>query len=271
LLHDDFYDEDGAAHQAFEEVVNAHLFPCPTLAQVADRVDELVGYCLTRWHTTPEVIAALRHHAPASLLAEFRQRVQPPTNPGIIHVVFGLCGKAVGSPAAEFVREHWPKYVDVAFAGLAFAAAKCLPVHEGFTNVTAVLARLSDKARRESMYLLGWFGLPLTLEWIEENIREPVVEDWGRLAAASGMDWAYASKWLAGGRPLSLVALDALAACVRYDTPLLREQKPKLKNPPTAEEIVAAVTEYCKRDNVPRVQRVVSLITESVTKIVNGA
>src|SRR5262249_599784 len=92
-----FYDEDGIAYQTEEEVVDAHIYPCPTLSEVSGCVGELVGYCLTRWHTPSEVIAALQCHDPVAVLAEFRRRIQPPTNPAMIEVVFGLCAKQLGA------------------------------------------------------------------------------------------------------------------------------------------------------------------------------
>jgi hypothetical protein len=55
------------------------------------------------------------------------------------------------------------------------------------------------------------------LDWIERTIAQPklVAAFWGELAAKSGLTWPRAQRWLTSGRPLSLVALDALIARLR--------------------------------------------------------
>ena len=67
-------------------------------------------------------------------------------------------------------------------------------------------------------------------------------------------------RWLDQGRPLSLVALDALNACWLYNTPQLRERRPKLHDPPTPALLQFRLNQYAEQDNVPRVTRAVAAI-----------
>src|SRR5258707_9289575 len=58
LLHDDFYDDDGAASQPEEPIERAGDFPAPTLAAVTHDARLLLAYSVTRWHFDPDVAAA---------------------------------------------------------------------------------------------------------------------------------------------------------------------------------------------------------------------
>jgi hypothetical protein len=105
------------------------------------------------------------------------------------------------------------------------------------------------------MAALSYFRSTETLDWIEKAIFEPITENWGYLAAASNLDWHRVESWLATGRPLSLVAIDALRSIVRPMSPFLRELSPVLRDRPTKETFSAVLTDYMKRDPVPRVQQ----------------
>jgi hypothetical protein len=68
---------------------------------------------------------------------------------------------------------------------------------------------------------------PAALDWIERTIAQPKLAApfWGELAAKSVLPWPRAQQWLALGRPLSLVALDALQVIAR-----LRDTKTEFNN-----------------------------------------
>ena len=82
----------------------------------------------------------------------------------------------------------------------------------------------------------------------------------GRLAAVSNLKWERVVKWLTSGRPLSLVALDALIACWHYNTPILIRFAPKLLEPAPVDEMNATLDDYLDRDPVPRVRKAVLAI-----------
>jgi hypothetical protein len=58
---------------------------------------------------------------------------------------------------------------------------------------------------------LGALGDPRLLDWLERVTDLVPKPEWSSAAHAAGLDWARTSAWIARGRPLSLVALDALA------------------------------------------------------------
>jgi hypothetical protein len=258
-LHDDFYDENGEAYQPRKAVIDVAQHPSPTLEEVANSPDELLNYAFTRWQIQDDLILAMKRHNPDVWLQVISRRLARTKNQAIIDTIFLVCGKVLGENAASFVRKSWEEYEQIAFTGLSYATAKCLPLEEGYTKVTNALAQMSDQKRCANMCVLSWFETPLTLDWIEDNIKT-FGDSWGYLAASSKFDWQRAKKWLSVGRPLSLVALDALRSCVRHDTPLHREQRPRLIDPPDKPEFTAALEEYRKRDDVPRVKRRVSFL-----------
>jgi hypothetical protein len=147
---------------------------------------------------------------------------------------------------------------------LAKATAACLPFREGFDRVAAALNQEQGKQKRDLAFSLGYFQSSQALDWIEEHIFEPITEDWGRLAAASHLDWPRVERWFAHGRPLSLVAIDALVAIMRPSTPFLRACRPRLHQPPSRALFIQILSAYAGRDKVPRVQqRTAALISNA--------
>ena len=83
----------------------------------------------------------------------------------------------------------------------------------------------------------------------------------GVLAASSKFDWERAKKWLSLGRPLSLVALDALDWCV------CSGRKSPLMNPPSSKEFISTLEDYLNKDNVLRVREKVYKLLEFNQKL----
>jgi hypothetical protein len=114
-----------------------------------------------------------------------------------------------------------------------------------------------------ALLLLHAFGTPRALDWIERSALEDVGPDWGYLAAVSGFGWPRAERWLRRGRPLSLIALDALRNMEgKSESPIVEEANPKLCEPPPFDRAAQVLRAYAARDPVPRVERAV----ESVLK-----
>jgi hypothetical protein len=269
-LHDDFYDENGTASQPNETVLDAVRHPSPTLEAVANSPDELLSYAFTRWQIQDDLISVMKKYSPNVWLQIVGARLKETKSQAIIDTVFLICGKLLGESAGTLVRTGWEDFRYVAFPGLSYALAKCLPREEGYAKVTDALSQMNDQERCENMYVLSWFETPLTLDWIEENIKT-FSDSWGYLAASSKLDWQRATKWLHTGRPLSLVALDALRSCVRYDTPIHKEQRPRLMNPPDKAECIETLEAYRMRDDVPRVARRVSFLLANIDRLLKGA
>ncbi|HEY1121803.1 MAG TPA: hypothetical protein VGE67_09390 [Haloferula sp.] len=271
LLHDDFYDEDGTACQPDQTVDHPEDFPAPSLAVVAHDPPRLLDYSITRWHLTPEDTAAWSVLPRAEVLRTLSERFGWTKNPGIRSRLLEICAAALQETGADFVRYAWGDYpATVGLSELAEASAACLPFREGISRVTTALAKLSGSRKRELMFSLGYFHSQEALDWIEHNFFEPTSEAWGYLAAASQLDWPRVESWLEQGRPLSLVAIDALGAIVRPQSPFLRAYGPSLKEPPSRERLVQVLSAYADRDPVPRVQQRTTWLLSHLETLTNG-
>lgn len=258
LLHDDFYDEDGTATQPEETVDPVGARPAPALGEVAGDARSLFGHTLTRWSIDGELEAAWRALPPGEVLAAIEQAFDDAPNDGVRERALDVAAIAVGPAAAALMRRAWGSEAKGGLQSALFrASAACLPFDEGFGLARGELVALEGQALVEAMRGLAWFRSPATLDWIEARAQAPVKEDWGRLAAASGLDWPRARDWLLRGRPLSLVALDALFEIAEPQTPLLKSFAPMLHAPPPASELEAELSRYAKLDDVPRVRRIV--------------
>ncbi|MHA3774781.1 hypothetical protein ACXR0O_24935 [Verrucomicrobiota bacterium sgz303538] len=265
LLHDDFYDDDGTATQPEDhvEAPNEHL--APTLAEVSGSAGLLLDYSVTRWHFEPELERAWAEVPKAEIRSALSHRFASTQNVCVRSRLLEVCASALRESGADLVRYAWGDYpAAVGLHCLAEASAACLPFREGFDRVTAALAQLDGAQKRDMISALGYFHSTEALDWIEQNVFVPITETWGYLAAASRIDWHRVERWLGHGRPLSLVAIDALAAIVRPRTPFLQKYGPGLHNPPTADQFKQVLLAYAERDNVPRVQqRTAYLITHA--------
>jgi hypothetical protein len=271
LLHDDFYDEDGTAVQPEAGVDNGQAFSAPTLASVRQDSERLLDYSITRWRLQPDVITAWNDKDSRSVLSTLSARFASTSNIQIRARVLSICASAVRESGANFVRRAWEEYPEnVALIPLAEASAACLPHAEGFERVTSALARLEGREKRDQAFCLSYFRSADALAWIERNVFEPITESWGYLAAASNIDWPRVEAWLDRGRPLSLVAIDALLAIARPRTPFLRESKPTLATPPGTSRLREVLLAYCERDPVPRVQQRVDALLANPGELTMG-
>jgi len=256
LLHEDFYDEAGTALQPALAVVRAEDFPTPTLAGVCSDPRLLLDFTITRWHFEGPLAAAWRILPQPAVLAALSERFVATANTEIRSRILTVCASTLGSFAADFVRYAWGEYFEkTSLVSLAEASVACLPYREGLDRVKAALQQLENREKRDLMFCLGCFHTAEALDWIEQNIFEPITESWAYLAAASRIDWSRVERWLRQGRPLSLVAIDALAAIAQPMTPLLRSYGPTLHEPPTLSTFEASLMDYRQRDPVPRVQK----------------
>jgi len=263
LLHDDFYDQDGTACQPEEEVVDAALFPAPTLDDVHGELPRLIDYCITRWSIDAPVVEALTSFPERDVLNELVRRADDSAERDIIDTCLYICSLAVGATGADWVRKERTRLIPNRLSMWAEAAASSLPLEEGFQSAVDALETCSLKDLAYAAHALAAFGTSRTLDWIESKLPAsglPVTESWGRLAAVSGLNWARVQKWLRHGRPLSLAVLDALNACWHYNTPYLRKVRPRLTEPPPRDEAARALQDYLPRDPVPRVKMTIPVI-----------
>lgn len=227
-------------------------------------------YSITRWHFTPDVAAAWSAIPRAEVLNVLSERFASTSNPEIRSQLLEICASALRETGADLVRYAWGDYpVTVSLPALAQASATCLPFQDGFSRVTAALAQQHGSKKRDLMFSLGYFHSPEALDWIELNIFEPITESWGYLAAASRLDWPRVERWFEQGRPLSLVAIDALGAIIRPQSPFLRAYGPRLHQPPTRERLHHVLSAYAEHDKVPRVQQRIAELVSGTEKLTN--
>jgi len=270
LLHDDFYDEDGTASQPEHDVVDAASRPAPQLSEVAGDPEKLLDYSITRWHLEDATKSAWQTLPAEAVLPAISTRFTGTGNQNIRSACLEVAALTQGESGADFIRYCWGEYPSVDLISLAQASAACLPFREGFDRVCGALAEIEGSQQRDSMFALSYFRSTEALDWIERTVFEPITESWGYLAAASDLDWPRIEAWLGTGRPLSLVAIDALRSIVRPMTLFLREHSPTLRDQPTPETFSTVLTEYMKRDPVPRVQQRIQGLLEQGHSLTNN-
>jgi hypothetical protein len=271
LLHDDFYDDSGEATQPEEDVEDAEFHPAPTLSQAETAPSTLLDYSVTRWDLDEDVFAAWLRLPVVSVLSCIAERFDSTLNPSVkavtLEVAALLCAQA-----SAFVRHAWEAYPDCgSFWSLAAATAACLPEDEGFPLVTVALETLPEKVRRQQFGALAHFRSTKSLGWIETHASEPTVDAWGYLAAASKFNWYKGEEWLKAGRPLSLIAVDALLAIANPRTPFLRRIGPVLENRPSAQGLRNAIEALMKADPAPRVMQRASALLEHVPALTRSS
>lgn len=142
---------------------------------------------------------------------------------------------------------------------------------EAYEIIKNELNLLENKYLNECLGAFNYIQYEKCLDWIEENISktENVTLSWGHLAAISKFNWRRAEKWIDSGRPLSLVALDAINFCTTTGEKLnmsvmMQEINPKIIDHPKHEIIAEKVQEYKTKDPSPRVKRIVNNIIENL-------
>ncbi|MEO1525880.1 MAG: hypothetical protein AAFX06_10610 [Planctomycetota bacterium] len=272
LLHDDFYDDEGTAHQPEFTVVDPDLLPAPKLSGIADDLPRLIDMAITQWFLADDVVNAISNHDPETVLGTLVSRSDDSQNVWVESTCLQICARSLGPTAGDWVRSRYGKSPE-AFYWWVSAATACMPVDDAWDAATAAIAKSENV--REDAQSLGWFRSDRTLDWIEEhfpNLELPVTQDWGRLAAISCITWSRVESWLSCARPLSLVALDSMVSCFHYDTMNLKRIQPKLATETKESHMIEILDRYQQSDDVPRVSRTISSIkTNMATIIGNGS
>lgn len=270
LLRDDFYDDDGVASQPRAAVLDADRFPYPPPATWGASLELALDVAFTKWSIPSELLPVFAK-SPTATLAALESALARRTAPLFEETAYEICASALGSHAAEWVRARWNPPSPATIFSLARASAACLPSPEGVTRVIDFIRCAPAELREESAGALAWFDGEQAVDLLEELVHAPVSGAWGRTAAACSVTWDRLARWLEQGRPLSLVALDALMAFADYDTLLLRIRKPYLRNPPTPAELRDTLERYAMRDSVPRVRNAVAFLVPVVDKLCGEA
>jgi hypothetical protein len=149
--------------------------------------------------------------------------------------------------------------------------AKSADKDRAFEIICHEIDKCQDRYLDEYITALNFIRYEKVLDWIENNIRRTtnIGTNWGHLAASSYLSWNRADKWLTSGRPLSLVALDAIVFCTTVgerlnQSPWMRQIKPRLVDSPKPEAIAKRLQEYLLTDNVPRTRFAVQKIIQDI-------
>lgn len=267
LLHDDFYDDDGTAHAAEEDVVDAAAHPFPGHDECMRSLPLALDVALARW-SFPEELTPIFAARKAETLAALEALVRERRNPHLEARAYEIAAHALGPVAADWLRTRWQRQSeDGPLEALAQASAACLPSPEGLERVVAALRTLPPAERLDRVHALAYFRDRRALPFLEEIVVPPTMGGWGRVAACCGFAWPDAVRWLERGRPLSLVALDALRTFLRYDTPLLKELSPTLADPPDADTLARTLREHAQVDTSWRVESDVAFLLEHADRL----
>ncbi len=172
--------------------------------------------------------------------------------------------------AGAFLRKRWETDHIHSFVSLAEETLEKMPFEEGRRLAIRGLDRVPKNRLYDSIVVLGMFAAEDNLNWIEDHLCDPLTGEWGHVAALSRISWQRIEKWLDSGRPLSLIALDAMYSCYDYDTDLLQAARPRVKDAPAPEIITARLHQYAQFDPVFRVERRVRQITDHLEEIVDS-
>ncbi|WP_147250263.1 hypothetical protein [Bradyrhizobium sp. MOS003] len=270
LLHDDFYDQNGEASQPDVDDYATDDMRAPTLEMCSGSLERLIDFCVTRWRLGKEEFEAFRPFATGTVLAAIEDRADA-GNRQVWETMVQLCANVVGSPAAPWVRAQFERaWRDRSLFIWAEAAAKCLPAAEGLHKTIDALKTVQGRDLEKQMSALSWFGAPAVLDWIEARLpRQDVTASWGQLASVSDLNWSRVQSWLASGRPLSLVAIDALVSFIprQGQARILTNLDPKLKGCGDRSMIVHALRTYEAQDGAPRVATKCSFIIQHVNEL----
>jgi hypothetical protein len=213
-LHDDFYDyETGEATQPDIEVLQPDKFPFPDFEQIKNNLNRLIDFAFVQYFTDDNVIKQLKGFDKSETLKTIDKKVK--YNRAINYKAYEVVAKVIGKEAKDWLKTEWVDRQENELLIFAEAISKCFDFDEAFETLTNEIESKDDKNLSENISALLFLQSDKTLDWIEKVIHRTnnISANWGTLAATSKFSWVRADKWLSDGRPLSLVAIDALLFC----------------------------------------------------------
>jgi hypothetical protein len=256
-LHDDFYDDDGTSSQPDIPVVPNETLHFPTVSELSGNLKRLIDYVLVKWWYPNEVTEHLKAYNGNDVLKELDIRLS--TNPALIERLIEIASEVLETEARDWLIYQYKNYDGETPLIFSKALAKCLPITESFKIVKDILSRVKQSELHSKVWALYYFNSTQIIEWIEENKEniKNISNNYGSVCAANQFDWVTAKRWLSMGRPLSLIALDAVFECGTTKnkmnrSPYLRENQPKLLSPESEEIMNKVLDGYLKTDNIHR-------------------
>jgi hypothetical protein len=267
LLHDDFYEEDGEACQPEEDVFVTKKEKAPTLRAVRNDLESLLDFSITRWFLENDIIDALKKHDTQETLISVKSRFYGTENDEVKSRMLEIVADVLGASASVWVRELWENYDEKFLYPISWATASSLPAEEGLSNIFDKLKLESEKELPIAAFTcLYRFRSNNILDWIESTC-SIFNDNWGRLAAVCFPTWERMKSWINKGRPLSLIALDTMANCVKgYGDIYVEQFSPKILGTDD-NEVEQILNDYYQKDGVPRVKMKVAKILENKQEI----
>lgn len=272
-LHDDFYDYDtGEAMQPEIDVIDADRYPFPFFEEIKDDLNRLIDYSFVQYFTEDYVVEEMQKFDKQEILNEIDRKVR--YNNSISYKAYEIVAYVVGRTAENWAKEQWEnKKHEEGILDFAELLAYCLKKDEAFQLITTELEKLPEDIFCNNISSLLYLRDERTLDWIE-NVTgriKNISPDWGQLAASSQFSWKRVQKWLDAGRPLSLIALDAIYLCTCKDysgqSIWLSKIKPKLTDKTLPEEIERKLCHYLESDRVPRTKNTIGSILYNLVDI----
>jgi hypothetical protein len=271
-LHDDFYDDSGVAYAAEEPIEQDSSLAFPTIPAIQGNASRLVDYAVVKWRYPAEITAYLQAFDPLVVLHLLDEKLA--LNSFLLPKCLEIAAQALGTLAQDWVRYQLGHYDGPNRLLFAEAAASCLPTKEAEEFILSALNRLDERTLPQQITCLCYLHGDVPLDWLETRCRTiiSVSGNYGFATAALGFTWGRAHRWLLAGRPLSLIALDALVACsTTADTAnaalWLREHPPRLLAPASTPAMEEALLQYFAQDSVPRTKNAVQFIKENWARI----
>lgn len=249
------YADDGRAHDPDTIDYSTDGMLAPALGQAARSIGTLLDYCATRQRLDAIEFGAFNAFDHREILAYVEERISY-DRPQISITCFDTCADVLGSSAESFIldQDHRTFSGDV-FGAWARAVAKCVPEDQGFQLVCEALSYRLTPRQSWQVRSLVWFQSRHAIDWIKANApAKEVTDQWGIVASVSKLSWKDVEAWLSHGRPLRLIALDALKFCI--DQRYVREFRlvwPVLHDRPDDETIKRAMRTTADSDDAPRV------------------
>jgi cell wall assembly regulator SMI1 len=194
---------------------------------------------------SPEDLERLRAMTPGDIDHDLAARGNRGDEALCVATALGRAGEAW---ARAFLERCAPR---LSFQLQLQIAAACLAADEAFA--WAIAHRPGDDGA--SVLALAALRDPRLLAWLEEQADLTPKAEWSRVAFRSGLDWPRARAWIGRGRPLSLVALDALAEPARAQ----HEHLPPIPVPDRA-ELARVLQEAEAGDGAPRVRKSIAMV-----------
>lgn len=269
-LHDDFYDyENGEASQPKIAVLNVNKFKFPRYDEIKNDLNQLLDFAIVQFYTDESVINQLKKFDKNELIQILKDKVE--YNRGINYKAYEIAGKVTKSESYDWIKKEWKSRRNNELQIFAEPISNSFESREAIEVITKELESRDDKYLGDNISALLYLQSPMVLNWIEkvQNRINNVNSQWGQLAASSKFNWDRANSWLQSGRPLSLIALDALNFCTTKGKRLnqslwMRKLNPTLLNSPKSDLIANKLKEYEIKDNVPRTRNTINRIIENI-------